>query len=124
MAVDFCTTNGCGPQTRDFIPDFGFSELCDSHDEDYNAGGSEFDRLIADTKFIARLRIAVRTWAPSLIRSVTLYFTELIYSAIRDVGKGSFNFHSEGTSQLYDHVVSKYNVFTQREDYLKGVKVV
>lgn len=116
-----CNVNGCGDATTEFIPDFGATELCNQHDTDYNEGGGEYDRLIADIKFIVRLRLSVRTWSPSLLRSVLLYFTELIYTAIRKEGSKSFNYHNNGVSRLYDSAIGNTDLFKQREDYLKGI---
>ena len=38
------------------VPDLKFKVCCDRHDFDYAIGGSEWDRLVSDTRFLLCMR--------------------------------------------------------------------
>lgn len=76
--------NGCGPEGFGWlVPDFCFEKCCDEHDQCYETGGCECDRLACDDTFLECMKDAGPDW-----------LADLYYGAVRRFGQGSFNYHS------------------------------
>ena len=88
--------NSCGPT---WMPEklnkilFGwfFHASCDEHDKNYTAGGSEYDRLLADIFFLADMITDVLRlpWLQKLPASILMV---LYFLAVRFLGFMSFSY--------------------------------
>jgi hypothetical protein len=99
-------SRGCGCQTgilKWFKPPYAdkFYAACCCHDDDYDIGGDEASRLIADNTLFHNIEKIIFQEEVSPFKTIWLHcFALLYYISVRMFGKDYFNYKSSSNNKL------------------------
>jgi hypothetical protein len=97
--------NGCGSAKAkfDFVPDsiYGLliSDACDQHDWDYHFGLTEFDRFLADVRFLVNMVIIINSRSVAVLKAMRFYRATTYFIAVRLKGGKAFWYGKEKQAQ-------------------------
>lgn len=86
--------NGCGGKGSFVpVPNFRFKASCNHHDYNYFLGGTEKDRLKADTQFLEAMILDAGLNGNLFRRIFYKFWAYIYYFAVRIFGKKYFNYN-------------------------------